>query len=150
MSAAVSVEVAVGDDLTLTTDSDADGIPDYWEYEHFFNNTTVSSNSDYDGDGFLDVEEYIAGTDPMNPGSFLQIAEFLSLGGGLWRIVWDSSTNPVPHLRSYDIFSGPSVSELSRGGAALETNIATEGSFTDFEFVMTSISQRFFRVRIHP
>ena len=150
MSAAVSIGVAVGEGLTPTTDSDADGIPDTWEYDHFYNTTTVSFGSDYDGDGSTDGDEYLAGTDPRDPAAFLQVAELRRLTNGLWRIVWDSSTNPLPKPRAYDLYSGSSVSELACGGAEVGTNIATEGAFTDFDFFMATISQRYFRVRIHP
>ena len=54
-----------------TTDSDADGMPDWWEIKHGFNRTqrTMSggiseADMDADLDGFTNIEEYVAGTDP--------------------------------------------------------------------------------------
>lgn len=48
-------------------DNDRDGMPDAWE-ARFFGDTSRgasdNSNSDSDGDGFTDLEEYLNGTDP--------------------------------------------------------------------------------------
>lgn len=148
-SARVSVEVVVGEGLTWTTDSDTDGIPDYWEYENFCNTTTVASDSDYDADGVPDIDECRAGTDPKDPDSFLRVAGLRLLPDGRWLIVWDSSTNPVPAPRVYDIAAGSSLAELAQGGAVLETGIVTEGVFTDVELSGMFASQRFFRVTLH-
>ena len=48
-------------------DSDGDGIDDAWEEKYFGNLTTATSNSDYDEDGYSDLQEYLnslAGKDP--------------------------------------------------------------------------------------
>lgn len=45
-------------------DTDADGIPDEWEYHYFGNLTTVNAASDFDFDGLSDYGEYRAQTDP--------------------------------------------------------------------------------------
>ena len=48
------------------TDSDHDGIPDEWEIEHFGSTDASSPHVDSDGDGFTDLEEQEAGTNPHN------------------------------------------------------------------------------------
>ena len=45
-------------------DTDADGIPDAWEFRYFGNLTTATSTSDYDHDGLSDRGEFLAGTNP--------------------------------------------------------------------------------------
>ncbi len=55
------------------TDTDADGIPDWWEMLHF---SSLDADSDSDGDGISNYDEYIAGTDPNN--SDIQAPEVLS------------------------------------------------------------------------
>ena len=51
--------------------SPRDGLDDRWEREHF-GSITISGgapNDDQDRDGYLDRNEFIAGTDPGDPGS---------------------------------------------------------------------------------
>jgi parallel beta-helix repeat protein len=47
-------------------DVDGDGLPDNWELEHF-GDLNESATDDNDNDGFTNLEEYIAGTDPTDP-----------------------------------------------------------------------------------
>ena len=49
-------------------DSDKDGMPDSWEQQYFGNLSQggqVNSSSDFDGDNYTDLEEYLNGTDPI-------------------------------------------------------------------------------------
>jgi large repetitive protein len=50
-------------------DYDNDGLPDCWEIAHFGDIYTYGPNSDPDGDGFTNLQEYLAGSDPMDPHS---------------------------------------------------------------------------------
>jgi hypothetical protein len=62
-------------------DSDADGIPDDWETSYGFNpGSAADKNVDSDGDGMSNYKEFLAGTDPTNPQSFLKIEEAISPG----------------------------------------------------------------------
>jgi hypothetical protein len=55
-------------------DTDGDGMPDWWELAHGLNrNDPSDANRDDDGDGFTNLQEYLAGTDPANPASCLAI-----------------------------------------------------------------------------
>ena len=54
-------------------DTDTDGLPDWWEREHCGNLTNMSAHSDQDSDHFSDLEEYRAGTDPLDPASLLRL-----------------------------------------------------------------------------
>jgi hypothetical protein len=64
------------DSLAPGTDSDGDGIPDAWELIHAGNLTLFNSVSDVDKDGSTDLEEYLAGTDPLDPEDRLIITAF--------------------------------------------------------------------------
>jgi hypothetical protein len=47
------------------TDTDKDGLPDYWE-KAYFNDLSQGPAGDYDGDGLTNLEEYQTGTDPAS------------------------------------------------------------------------------------
>lgn len=55
---------------TPAIDSDNDGMPDAWE-KYYFGNTergsSYNSSSDFDNDGYTDVEEYLNRTNPTRP-----------------------------------------------------------------------------------
>jgi len=44
-------------------DSDFDALPDWWELK-YFGNLTQTATGNYDGDGLLNIEEYLFGTNP--------------------------------------------------------------------------------------
>ncbi len=48
------------------TDGDKDGLPDTWEVEYFGNTTKYGASDDPDSDGFSNLDEFKAKTDPMN------------------------------------------------------------------------------------
>ncbi len=57
--------LAVG---TAPTDSDDDGMPDTWELMHGFDHRLAAdAGADADRDGYTDIEEYLNGTDPLDP-----------------------------------------------------------------------------------
>lgn len=48
-------------------DGDGDGLPDSWELQHFGSNTGADPNADPDGDARNNLQEYLAGTNPLRP-----------------------------------------------------------------------------------
>jgi hypothetical protein len=60
---------------TNAFDADGDGLPDAWEIQYFgsINDPRATPNADPDGDGFTNLQEYYAGTDPLDANSLLKI-----------------------------------------------------------------------------
>jgi len=50
-------------------DTDEDGLPDTWEEQYDLNPLVDDASEDEDGDGFTNLAEYQAGTDPTDPDS---------------------------------------------------------------------------------
>jgi arylsulfatase A len=93
-------EVAQGTEVDRA-DSDADSIPDGWEVNNGLNPTnTADAAAHNDGDTFSNLEEYIAGTDPLDTGSFFAITNMDSISGMI-EIEWASVEG-----RTYDVLWG--------------------------------------------
>lgn len=56
------------------TDADADGMGDQWEYAAFGALTNAAGSADADGDGVPNRDEFLAGTQPTNALSVLQVS----------------------------------------------------------------------------
>jgi hypothetical protein len=63
-------------------DIDNDLLPDSWELHWFGNLSAAGLNTDSDGDGLTDYQEYVLGTDPTHPNPGLTLQGRLT-GGAL-------------------------------------------------------------------
>ena len=132
----------------LWIDSDGDGIPDTWMIQYFGHATGQASDlsraqDDADGDGMSNLAEYLAGTSPKDPHSYLSITG-IGLGGtkGV-QIAWGSASNKLYSLQR--------AVALSRGLGF--TNIAEHILSTPPENVYldttaTNSPSLFYRVRV--
>ncbi|NGO37908.1 hypothetical protein G4L39_00615 [Limisphaera ngatamarikiensis] len=83
------------------TDSDADGIPDWFEWQHGLDrNNPADATLDSDGDGHSNREEYRAGTDPSDPDSRLELQLLHPAPPGRLRLRFTAQ----PH-RSYAVLA---------------------------------------------
>lgn len=62
-------DITPDDDVVDPTDTDGDGLPDEWERKNFGDLESSNGDEDSDGDGWSNIEEYQAGTDPNDPTS---------------------------------------------------------------------------------
>jgi hypothetical protein len=65
-------------------DSDADGMPDWWEFAYFGSTTAAAPGADADADGATNLQEYQAGTDPLSAAS-KPVVPFSKASLALWR-----------------------------------------------------------------
>jgi Tol biopolymer transport system component len=77
-------------------DSDCDGIPDWWLMEYFGHATGQAGDhslaiDDADGDGMSNLQEYFAGTSPIDPASVFRLSATVP-GDGTVSLTWPSVT----------------------------------------------------------
>lgn len=71
-------------------DRDGDGLPDWWEREHFLSEIAAETAPDADGDGHSNYAEYVTGCDPNDPASAFNAR--MAVGGAVDTITlrWPS------------------------------------------------------------
>jgi len=72
-------------------DVDGDGLPDAWERARVGQlEMLMGDGADYDGDGVLDEQEYVANTDPADARDYPRITMLTAVGGGPFALTWRS------------------------------------------------------------
>ncbi|VGO14173.1 Chondroitin sulfate ABC endolyase [Pontiella desulfatans] len=123
--------------VSLGGDKDADGLPNGWEFEYFGGATNATVSVDDDGDGFDNLAEFIAGTNPTNAGSFFA-ASSTNLSSG-FVVEWSAVSN-----RSYGVWHSVSLTNAF-------TNLASgilfpQGAYTDTAH--NAVSAGFYKVDV--
>jgi len=144
---ALTGKVASGGRLNLArvVDSDANGLPDWWELA-YFGHLGVKPSADADGDGFTNLEEYLIGTQPNNPASKLSIGQIAVLPNAAnkdFRINFATAYGVTYRVEFSDSLAAgswlPLGSDLSGTGAPATATDAAAVSLHP---------RRFYRVRI--
>ena len=113
--------------LSTCADCDEDGMPDAWEIGCFGSLTNASASTDSDHDGFSDLHEYQAGTQPTNRTSGLFMKEPLAPAQAACLVRWDSVDG-----KRYRVLRS---TNLLNGFTAIRTGIAAaapDNVFTDY------------------
>jgi hypothetical protein len=100
--------------LTVLDDSNSNGIPDVWESTYFGSSTGADRDADSDGDGMSNYAEYVAGTDPTNPASYLKAditaaglatIQFPAVSNRTYTVEYRDGLNAGPWTRLADVVS---------------------------------------------
>ena len=84
--------------LQRTVDTDNNGLPDWWEQIYFGHLTGTNPNADADGDGFSNLQEFIADTNPTNATSRLRILSAHPAPNAV-SLTWSGGTQARQHLQ---------------------------------------------------
>jgi hypothetical protein len=91
----VSVTGGAGGGSGGVVDTNTNGVDDAWELVYFGDLSTFSADSDHDFDGFSDLNEYLAGTDPTNATSRLEALSSQVSSGAVYLLSWQSASNRI-------------------------------------------------------
>jgi hypothetical protein len=123
-------------------DNDRDGIPDWWE-NRYFGNTNVSHGSasdDSDADGFRDLYEYLAGTDPTNAASLFKISGLTRQGAGQLALDWQSVQSKV--------YSIQMATNLPGTWSVVRSNMLAAPATNTYSMTAPPTDRAFFRIAI--
>jgi hypothetical protein len=128
-------------------DSDTDGLPDAWEMTNF-GNLGRDGTLDFDGDGFIDRDEYVAGSDPKNAASTGPRPSVVRNGAGF------HVTFPTISGRSYRVVYGDNLTGGSwqpvtaLGGGQSNPAAGTGGNVTITDTSAPATGARYYRIEV--
>jgi len=129
-----------------------DGIPNSWKQQYGLDplstNGVNNANADPDGDGFSNLQEYLAGTNPLKSGSALRIISLLPQGNNL-QITWTTAGGKTNAVQATNGAAGggyaTNFTDLATfiiGGSGDQTNAYIDPGGA------TNRPTRFYRVRL--
>jgi len=128
-------------EITISGDSDNDGLPDAWEFTNFAG-LVQTPDGDFDGDGFSNGSEYLAGTDPRDATSLLRITLIQGVPGNM-RVDWQGGTNRSQILQRHAGFGEP-----TGGWLDIFTNSPSAGSLRTYTDDTATNATLFYRLRL--
>lgn len=128
--------------LARTVDTDQNGLPDWWEQQHFNQATGVNPATDADGDGASNLAEWLAGTNPTNALSALRLTTLQTTNG--LAVTWPSAAG-----RYYRVLG---MTNAAAGlTQPLRSNIAaTPPMNTETNLSPIGTGSRFYRLELEP
>ena len=124
-----------------------DGIPNGWKQQYGIDPLDPTmTRADPDGDGFSNLQEYLAGTDPTNSASNLRITSIAPQGNSL-LVTWTMGSGKTNALQAV---GGTGYGSNGFSDIFVVTN--TAGTITNYLDVgaTTNVPARYYRVRLVP
>jgi len=127
------------DDVFVVHDPDrnGDGLPDHYEIRNFDRPISESAEMDIDLDGMDNYSEFIAGTDPLDPHSYLGVTASAP-SGGVFRLEWNAVSGRV--------YSVEGTSDLLEPFVPLATNLLFPQQ--DYTVDLSYGTNRFYRIQV--
>ena len=146
------VDGIVIDYWNATLDTDADGLPDWWE-SRYFESITNAWPSTPAANGFSNLESYWLGLDPTNPTSTFQAQASLQAGTGYPLISWSSvggKRYAVEYADSFTVSAASFTPALMVTETNVPAGVESTHTFVD-DYTLTGgpagTNSRFYRVR---
>jgi len=145
-AAGLAGKVVTGGRLNLarSVDTDANGLPDWWEQQFFGHLTGTNPNADLDHDGASNLAEYLAGTDPANFDSALRLTALRAADTNGVVLEWQSVAG-----RYYRLLCATNL--LNGFDSLVRTNLAaTPPLNTATDPAPVSAGPRYYRLELEP
>lgn len=113
--------------LQRLVDTDANGLPDWWELQYFGHLTGTAPTADPDHDGMNNLAEWIAGTNPTNAASVLRLTLVSATNANNVVVSWSSVAGKNYWLaRSTNLAAGFNTVVSTNIAATAPTNTQTD------------------------
>jgi subtilisin family serine protease len=113
--------------LQRMMDTDANGLPDWWELQYFGHLTGSDPNADADHDGMSNLAEWLAGTNPTNASSCLQLIAIPPNNPNVFVVSWPSVAGKYYRLeRATNLLTGFNSVVQTNIAATAPTNTVTD------------------------
>ena len=128
--------------LQRIVDTDGNGLPDWWEQMYFGHLTGTDPNADPDHDGASNLAEWLAGTNPTNATSYLQLTGATTPGTNGFTVQWPSVAGRFYRVeRSTNLLTGFDT--------LIQTNIAaTPPTNTVVDAAILQGNAQFYRIEL--
>ena len=121
-------------------DADNDGMSDSWE-QTYFSTTDRDGTGDFDNDGQSDLAEYLAGTNPADNQSVLEVLTITSVNTGERQLIWRAESGKSYRIEYKTDLQGGTWTSLGQ----VITASGPTASATD---ATATTEKRFYRVAL--
>ena len=129
--------------ITVPWDSDADDMGDDWE-RLMFGNLSQGKYDDYDGDGFVNYAEWVAGTGPNAPGEYIGWeSQFLSADGMSLVLTFQCVSGATYRIETADT-TGLVAGDWTQAASLISTNIMMTWADTNYPY----FNSRMYRIKV--